>query len=171
VGFESGPFHNFPTSHALTDDGTVRLLPTPGHTPGHVCVLVEMDGYQLLITGDCLYTLRHLANDDVQAFGAGEGIARQNTSIRQIADLKRLLPDLVLVPGHDHTGYQFDHLAPGLAKGHLTEAERDAVRRYEATVFSEGGRLRAEAVPRFVPGPAPHAVGSVSPLPPDRDRT
>ncbi len=34
----------------LTDE--VRLLPTPGHTPGHVSVLVESAGERAVITGD-----------------------------------------------------------------------------------------------------------------------
>lgn len=33
----------------------VRLVPTPGHTPGHVSVLVESAGQQALITGDFIH--------------------------------------------------------------------------------------------------------------------
>ncbi|MFC0503378.1 MBL fold metallo-hydrolase [Micromonospora costi] len=32
----------------------VRLLPTPGHTPGHQCVLVDAGDERLLLTGDLL---------------------------------------------------------------------------------------------------------------------
>ncbi|TDC28126.1 MBL fold metallo-hydrolase, partial [Micromonospora sp. 15K316] len=32
----------------------VRLLPTPGHTPGHQCVLVDQGEERLLLTGDLL---------------------------------------------------------------------------------------------------------------------
>lgn len=168
IDYTSGPFENFVASYDLTTDGTVKLLPTPGHTPGHLCVLVQLDGYQLLITGDCLYTLRHLANDDLQAFGTRQGVPRQNASINRIAELKRRLPDLVLVPGHDHTAYQFEHLVPGLAKGDLTAAERAAVHAYEAAIFTPNGRLRPEAMPRFIPGQGPGFVGQVSPAPPER---
>ena len=168
IDYSSGPVENFAASHDLTPDGAIQLLPTPGHTPGHLCVLVRLDGYQLLITGDCLYTLRHLANDDIQAFGAGKWVADQNASIKRIAELKHRLPDLVLVPGHDHTAYQSQHLMPGLAKGHLTMAERAAIRDYEGTVFTPDGRLRSDATPRYIPGHAPGYVGQVSPAPPER---
>jgi glyoxylase-like metal-dependent hydrolase (beta-lactamase superfamily II) len=160
IDYTSGPFHNFFVSHALTSDGAVRLLPTPGHTPGHLCVLIRQQGYHLLITGDCLYTLRHLAVDDVQAFGAGGWADKQYASIRRIAELKRRLPDLVLVPGHQN---QFEHLVPGLAKGYLTEAERAGIRRYEDATFTDRGRLRPEVMPRYVPGSGPDRVGTVSP--------
>ncbi|MFE0191468.1 MBL fold metallo-hydrolase [Streptomyces sp. NPDC058989] len=33
----------------------VRLLPTPGHTPGHVAVQVSSRGETALITGDCIH--------------------------------------------------------------------------------------------------------------------
>jgi len=162
VDYTSGPFESFATSHDLTSDGAVKLLPTPGHTPGHLCALVQLDGYQLLITGDCLYTLRHLANDDVQAFGVGDWVSKQNAAIKRIAELKHRLPDLVLVPGHDHTAYQVEHLMPGLAKGYLTESERASIRKHEARVFSPDGRLRPEAMPRYVPGDPPGYVGHVT---------
>lgn len=162
IDYTSGPFENFQASYDLTADGAVKLLPTPGHTPGHLCVLIQLDGYQLLITGDCLYTLRHLANDDVQAFGAGAWVPNQNASIKRIAELKRRLPELVLVPGHDHTAYQFQHLVPGLAKGHLTQTERAGIRQYEAHVFTGDGHLRPEAMPRYLPGNPPGYVGQVT---------
>lgn len=38
------------TDHALTDE--VRLVPTPGHTPGHVSVRIDSGGQTAVITGD-----------------------------------------------------------------------------------------------------------------------
>lgn len=39
--------------HVLTPE--IRLLPTPGHSPGHVSVLVESCGRSAVITGDLLH--------------------------------------------------------------------------------------------------------------------
>jgi glyoxylase-like metal-dependent hydrolase (beta-lactamase superfamily II) len=33
----------------------IRLMPTPGHTPGHVSVIVESDGARAVITGDIMH--------------------------------------------------------------------------------------------------------------------
>lgn len=41
------------TDHRIDD--TTRLIPTPGHTPGHVSVLIESRGESALITGDVLH--------------------------------------------------------------------------------------------------------------------
>jgi glyoxylase-like metal-dependent hydrolase (beta-lactamase superfamily II) len=39
--------------HRLSHE--VRLLPTPGHTPGHVSVMIESQGARALITGDTMH--------------------------------------------------------------------------------------------------------------------
>ena len=163
VRFESGPFHTFDRSHDLVGDGSVRLLPTPGRTPGHTCALVEMSGYQLLVTDDCLYTLRHLATGQVQAFRLTRKTGDQQVeSIRRIRDLKRLLPGLHLLVGHDHTDYQWKKVVPYLSKGWLDEGERADLSRYEASLFASDGALRPDALPEFVPDVRGGAVGSVS---------
>lgn len=33
----------------------VRLLPTPGHTPGHMALQISSGGERALITGDCIH--------------------------------------------------------------------------------------------------------------------
>jgi glyoxylase-like metal-dependent hydrolase (beta-lactamase superfamily II) len=39
--------------HRLSDE--ISLLPTPGHTPGHVSVLIESQGQSAVITGDMMH--------------------------------------------------------------------------------------------------------------------
>lgn len=36
-------------------DSNVRLLPTPGHTPGHVSVVIQSNGEKALISGDFIH--------------------------------------------------------------------------------------------------------------------
>jgi len=163
VSFDSGAFHTFDRSQDLFRDGTVRPLPTPGHTPGHTCTLVEMGGYQLLITGDCLYTLRHLATEQVQAFRLSQKTGdEQVASIKKIAGLKRLLPGLHLLVGHDHTEYQWKRLAPSLSKGWLNEDERPALSVYESSLFDNDWKLRPGAMPQFQRDVNGGVVGTVS---------
>jgi glyoxylase-like metal-dependent hydrolase (beta-lactamase superfamily II) len=40
-------------NHRLSAE--IRLMPTPGHTPGHVSVAIESRGEQALITGDMIH--------------------------------------------------------------------------------------------------------------------
>ena len=53
------------TDHRITPE--VRLLPTPGHTPGHVSVVVESDGESALITGDAVHSPIQFAHPELAA--------------------------------------------------------------------------------------------------------
>jgi N-acyl homoserine lactone hydrolase len=164
VSFTSGPFHSFDTSQDLLGDGSVILLPTPGHDPGHLCVLARMDGYDLLITGDIMYTLRHLAVDEVRAilFGGKFLEQQQVDSIRRIRQLRQALPNMVIVPGHDHTDYQYRLLEPFLADGVLSLEEREQIKAYEARLFDDSGNLVPGALPKFMPPAEGERVGKVA---------
>ncbi|MBV1876969.1 MAG: MBL fold metallo-hydrolase [Pseudomonadales bacterium] len=50
---ESGQVEWVDMDHQVTD--SVRLIPTPGHTPGHVSVLIESQGATAVITGDLFH--------------------------------------------------------------------------------------------------------------------
>jgi glyoxylase-like metal-dependent hydrolase (beta-lactamase superfamily II) len=51
--FDAGLAQLVETDHRISPE--LRLLPTPGHTPGHVSVLIESRGATALITGDTLH--------------------------------------------------------------------------------------------------------------------
>jgi glyoxylase-like metal-dependent hydrolase (beta-lactamase superfamily II) len=50
------------TDHHLTDE--IRLIPTLGHTPGHVSVEIESHGQHALITGDFIHHPCQMARVD-----------------------------------------------------------------------------------------------------------
>ena len=61
--------------HVVTDE--LRLVPTPGHTPGHVSVLIESSGEQAVITGDLAHHPVELVEprvDDGRRRGPGAGV-------------------------------------------------------------------------------------------------
>ena len=45
----------------LFGDGTVRVLYTPGHTPGHTSLLVKAGGKAFILTGDLVHNRDQLA--------------------------------------------------------------------------------------------------------------
>lgn len=163
IDCSSGPFHGFDKSEDLLGDGSIVLLPTPGHSDGHSSVLVQMDGYRLLLAGDALYTLRHLAVDQVRSIMLSKKMqAQQIDSIRRIGQLRRALPQTVVVPTHDHTAYMSRYLAPLLADGRLSLDERVAISTYETRLFEADGRLRPSALPRYLPAAHGGVVGAVA---------
>jgi len=46
--------------HDVFGDGSVLLLPTPGHTPGHQSLWIRAGDAQFILTGDACYTREHL---------------------------------------------------------------------------------------------------------------
>lgn len=51
--FEAGLADIVDVDHQIDD--ALRLLPTPGHTPGHACVEINSEGEKAIITGDLLH--------------------------------------------------------------------------------------------------------------------
>lgn len=54
-----------PVDHRL--DNGVRFDSTPGHTPGHVSVVIESEGQQAVITGDMIHTPIQIADVDLSS--------------------------------------------------------------------------------------------------------
>ncbi|MDQ6811393.1 MAG: MBL fold metallo-hydrolase [Actinomycetota bacterium] len=67
---DGGPFGAFPRSRALSDDGRIVAVDTPGHTPGHVSVIcVEDSGRHVMLAGDATDTLEQLHARRADAIG------------------------------------------------------------------------------------------------------
>ncbi|MEQ1754518.1 MAG: MBL fold metallo-hydrolase [Micropepsaceae bacterium] len=64
--FEHGLADIVATDHVVCDE--VRLLPTPGHTPGHVSIAIASEGHEAVITGDCIHHPCQLARPDWPTF-------------------------------------------------------------------------------------------------------
>lgn len=55
----------------------VRFQPTPGHTPGHISVVIESDGAKAIITGDMAHNPMQLADPDLSSlFDTDQDAAR-----------------------------------------------------------------------------------------------
>ena len=60
--FDAGLVDFVAMDHRLTAE--IRLIPTPGHTPGHVSVAIESEGARALITGDAMHHPCQIAHPD-----------------------------------------------------------------------------------------------------------
>jgi N-acyl homoserine lactone hydrolase len=47
--------------HDLFDDGSVRIVPTWGHTPGHQSTIIRLQSGEVLLAADCCYLQESLA--------------------------------------------------------------------------------------------------------------
>lgn len=90
-----------PEGVPLTRAGDVRLVATPGHTAGHLSVLVDEGPRTLFLAGDASYTEANLqagAVDGVSSLGGGEEVAAAT-----LERIRRYAADrpTVFLPSHD----------------------------------------------------------------------
>ena len=81
-------------------DGTLMLLPTPGHTVGSLSMLIRADDCPpLLLIGDLSYAVELLMRDQLPGIYADK--SELQASFAKVRHLKTQLPDLVILGSHD----------------------------------------------------------------------
>jgi glyoxylase-like metal-dependent hydrolase (beta-lactamase superfamily II) len=104
--FPDGPYLGFERSFDLYSDGSVVIVPAPGHTPGSIFVFIATsDGKRYLLIGDTAWQsegydrpaekpwlARSLVDDDP---------AKVRALLVRLHQLKQQIPGLIIVPAHD----------------------------------------------------------------------
>ena len=98
-GAGAGSFATFGRALDLFGDGSVQLVSTPGHTEGHLSVVLRLAHREALIAGDALYTMRTLRERHLPYRMADEH--RFERSLREIELYTEQTPDALVIPGHD----------------------------------------------------------------------
>ena len=155
-------FSGFARSFDVFGDGSVRTVYTPGHTLGHMSVVLRTARREVLIAADAIYMRRTLEDTRLPYRTADEHLFRR--SLREIRQYRTETPEALIVPGHDWEAWQ--ELDSGLLNqvarlGRGGDVDRpglahpgDQVERLEAVEHVlEGHRLGAARVV------APHVEG------------
>jgi N-acyl homoserine lactone hydrolase len=96
---DGGPFGAFAASRALSSDGRIVAVPTPGHTPGHISIVcVDDEGRHVMLAGDATDTLEQLLARRHDAVGPKPAVS--------VATIDRILAHArehptVYLPSHD----------------------------------------------------------------------
>jgi glyoxylase-like metal-dependent hydrolase (beta-lactamase superfamily II) len=98
-------YATFGRSVDLLGDGSIRAVYTPGHTHGHLSVVLRLEGgREALVAGDAIYTRHTLATghrpfriEDEHLFGR---------SLKEIQLYAETNPDALIVPGHDMAAWR-----------------------------------------------------------------
>jgi N-acyl homoserine lactone hydrolase len=98
IEFQPEPFGPFPESLPLTEAGDVRIVPTGGHTAGHISVVLDEGDRVVFFAGDTSYDQQGLLD------GVLDGVAPDPTAARvtmeRIRELALQRPTVYL-PTHD----------------------------------------------------------------------
>jgi glyoxylase-like metal-dependent hydrolase (beta-lactamase superfamily II) len=98
VDFDPQAVGPFPESFKLTRAGDVHLVPTPGHTGGHLSVIIEREGVSYFFAGDASYTEQTLLDQVVDGVSLDNQIAQQ--TLQRTLNYARQTPTIYL-PSHD----------------------------------------------------------------------
>ena len=92
-------FEGFEGIHDVAGDGSMILLPTPGHTRGSMSMLIRQEGWDpILLVGDLTYETALLEQDIVPGTGDRDTLLASFAKVRR---LKQHLPGLAIVASHD----------------------------------------------------------------------
>jgi N-acyl homoserine lactone hydrolase len=97
IRFEDKPFGPFQQSMPLTKSGDVLIVPTPGHTPHHVSVIV-CGSPSFFLAGDTSYNQSLLLAGKVDGVSPDVAVSRQ--TLNNIMALAKERP-LIYLPSHD----------------------------------------------------------------------
>lgn len=137
----------FDVGHDLFGDGSLVMVPTPGHTAGSISLIVRRaDKPTLALVGDLTYAAHLLENEHVPGVGYRRILRRSSAMMNR---LQAATHGLVVLPTHD----------PGAADaldgalGRSRHVRRSVVDAAEATVMSNAIALKpGEALLHGAPG-------------------
>ena len=101
---DANSFSGFARAYDVFGDGSVRLAFTPGHTMGHMSVVLRTASGEVLVAGDAIFMHRTLADDHLPNLLADEHLFRR--SLREIRQYMKETPEALVIPGHDWEAWQ-----------------------------------------------------------------
>ena len=82
----------------------MRAVYTPGHTLGHMSIVLRTARGEVLVAADAIYMRRTLDDSHLPYRMADEHLFRR--SLREIRQYSVETPDALIVPGHDWEAWQ-----------------------------------------------------------------
>jgi glyoxylase-like metal-dependent hydrolase (beta-lactamase superfamily II) len=101
---DASSFSGFGRSFDLFGDGSVRTVSTPGHTLGHMSVVLRAKAREVLVAGDAIYLRETLETSRLPYRMEDEHLFRR--SLREIAQYRKETPDALIIPGKDWEAWQ-----------------------------------------------------------------
>ena len=98
VDFDQVPFGPFASHHLLTQSGDVHLIPTPGHSPGHLSLILVKGDCSIIFAGDASYTQDLLIAQQADGIG-GDLQVQQDTHVKILAYAEQR--PTIYLPSHD----------------------------------------------------------------------
>jgi N-acyl homoserine lactone hydrolase len=104
--FAGGPYLGFEASHDVFGDGSVVIVPAPGHTPGSIIVFVTLaSGARYAFVGDLAWAREGIDLPAERPWLGRRMVAENEEQVRRalvhMHQLQQAVPNLVVTPAHD----------------------------------------------------------------------
>jgi len=100
-------FHDKPTLEPFGGyidffgDGSVLVVSTAGHTPGHISILLHLDSGPIMLTGDIAWRMKNIETESIGfPIVSVDGYAHR-ISLGKLIAFRKKNPHITFVPGHD----------------------------------------------------------------------
>ena len=108
--FDGGRYLGFDQSHDLYGDGSIVIVPAPGHTPGSVVVFVTLQGgTRYAFVGDLVWQREGILEREERPWLVRKALEHDPVALRQslarMSAIATRFPQITLVPSHDARGY------------------------------------------------------------------
>jgi glyoxylase-like metal-dependent hydrolase (beta-lactamase superfamily II) len=108
--FEGGPYLGFDHSHDLYGDGSMVIVPAPGHTPGSVVVFVTLPGgARYAFVGDLVWQLEAIRQREERPWATTKTMKEDAVALRdsllRMSAISIRYPQITIVPAHDGRGF------------------------------------------------------------------
>jgi glyoxylase-like metal-dependent hydrolase (beta-lactamase superfamily II) len=107
--FEGGAYLGYASHHDVFGDGSVVVVPAPGHTPGSVIVFVSTPQQRYAFVGDLAWQLEGILEREerpwpTRAFG-DTNAEQVRVELSRMDAIARRFPEIQIVPAHDARAY------------------------------------------------------------------
>ncbi|MFZ6655618.1 MBL fold metallo-hydrolase [Undibacterium sp. TJN19] len=107
--YDSGPFLSFDKSQNIYQDGSLVVVPLPGHTPGSLGVFIKLSKRQVFLIGDAANLLEAVSRglDKNPAISAATDFDAPlaDITVKRLAAFHRDHPEIAIIPAHDRDAF------------------------------------------------------------------
>jgi glyoxylase-like metal-dependent hydrolase (beta-lactamase superfamily II) len=109
LSYDAGPYLGFDSSDDIYGDGTIVVVPLPGHTPGSQGVFLKLGQRRVFLIGDAADLLeaavRGLPKSPPIRAATDFEPELADAQTKRISNFHRAHPEIALVPAHDRAAY------------------------------------------------------------------
>jgi glyoxylase-like metal-dependent hydrolase (beta-lactamase superfamily II) len=110
IAFEGGRYLGYARSHDVYGDGSIVIVPAPGHTPGSVIVFLALPGgARYAMVGDIAWQREGITELEerpwIPRFFGDWDPAGVRGELSHLAAIAARFPEMTLVPAHDSRGF------------------------------------------------------------------